>query len=103
MDNDNNFESFSKSISGLSQYSDANEDFYEQKKTSIKNINDNSQEELKNNIGIKEKVFKKTDNYMDNASLPIPENTNENSLENLKILYNKDSSQIIEDEFHIIF
>ena len=101
MDNDNNFESFSKSISGLSQYSDVYEDFYEQKKTSIKNINDNSQKKLKNNMGIKEKVFKKTDNYMDNTSLPIPENTNENSLENLKILYNKeDSSQMIEDEFN---
>ena len=59
MDNDNNFESFSKSISGLSQYSDVYEDFYEQKKTSIKNINDNSQKKLKNNMGIKEKIFKK--------------------------------------------
>ena len=38
---------------------------------------------------------------MDNAFLPIPENRNENSLENLKILYNKkDSSQMIEDEFN---
>ena len=100
MDNDNNFESFSKSISGLSQYSDAYEDYYEQKKTCIKNINDNSQKILKNDIGIKEKEFKKTNTYMDNGFLPIPENTNENSLENLKILYNKDSSQMIEDEFN---
>ena len=102
MDNDNNFESFSKSLSGLSQYSDVCEDFYEQKKTSIKNINHNNQKIIKNNIGIKEKVFKKTNTYMDNAFLPIPENTNENSLENLKILYNKkDSSQMIEDEFNV--
>ena len=100
MDNEK-FESFTRSISGVSKYSDAYEDFDEEIGTNIKMIKTNdSQEILNNNKGNNENIIKKYSSIeIKKDFLPIPENTNENSFEESQDVNKiKSSSKPVDEE-----
>lgn len=80
---DNNYESFTKSISGYSHYSDAYEDFsLEMQNNNNTENNSNKKISKKNSFNSNKEILKKISKISNNKLHPIPEDTKENTEEN---------------------